>query len=184
MTADGTHSASSERRAWVVPPALRPTLQARYGPVFAGEAAEQRLRMLRVFATCGDRVTTDAIRLGNLPLIGVVDGKTQRHEPVDTSVFARLAARRHRHVRNPAGMLTDALRRAVREMVADGGGLLEVDGEEDLASLALVESMPLGSTVAYGVPGEGVMLVTVDEASKEHVRGLLALMERRDVPPK
>ncbi|MCI4322931.1 MAG: DUF359 domain-containing protein [Thermoplasmata archaeon] len=184
MTADGTHSASSERRAWVVPPALRPTLQARYGPVFSGPAAENRLRMLRVFATCGDRVTTDAIRVGNLPLIGIVDGKTQRKEPVDRSAFAPLAARHHRHVRNPAGMLTYALRRAVREMVAGGGGLLDVDGEEDLASLALVESMPLGSTVAYGVPGEGVMLVTVDEPAKEHVRGLLALMERRDLPAK
>jgi uncharacterized protein (UPF0218 family) len=76
-------------------------------------------------------------------------------------------------------MLTERLRAAVRTLVAEGGGLIEVDGEEDLGSLALVESLPTGATVIYGIPGEGVSFVRVDAISKEHVRQLVALMELR-----
>lgn len=174
-------SASSEPTAWVVPEARRGIFAQRYGPVYSGEDADRRVLALTRFATCGDRVTAQAIRLGHLPLIGLVDFKTQRNEPVDAAEFAPLAARRRRRVRNPAGMLTQALRTAVREMIAEGGGLLEVDGEEDLGALALVQSMPAGATVLYGIPGAGVSFVTVDAATQEHVKELIALMEPRTV---
>ncbi len=172
---------SSEERVWVVPESLRSTFAERYGPVYSGVEADRRIRALTVFASCGDRVTADAIRLANLPLVGVVDLKTRRHEPVDPSVFAPLAARRHVKVRNPAGMLTERLRRAIRETVQAGGGLVEVDGEEDLGALALVEAMPPGATVIYGIPGAGVSFVAVDAVTREHVRGLVAQMELRRV---
>ena len=179
MPAASTRSGSSEERAWLVPESLRAIFAQRYGPVYAGDEADRRLRALKLFGSCGDRVTADAIRVGNLPLVGIVDGKTHRHEPVDLRAFAPLAARRKVRVRNPAGMLTDRLRRAVRELVESGGGLIEVDGEEDLGSLALVEALPSGATVIYGIPGAGVSFVTVDAAAKEHVRGLIAQMELR-----
>ncbi|MGI0155094.1 MAG: hypothetical protein ACREDE_03010, partial [Thermoplasmata archaeon] len=72
----GTPSASSDERAWAVPESLRPTLAERYGPVYAGAEADRRLRALRLFATCGDRVTARAVELGHLPLLGIVDYKT------------------------------------------------------------------------------------------------------------
>jgi uncharacterized protein (UPF0218 family) len=179
MRAGGTRSGSSEQRVWVVPESLRGALAERYGPVYSGPEAERRIRSLGVFASCGDRVTELAIRLGNLPLLGIVDFKTQRNEPVDPTVFAPLAARARRRVANPAGMLTEHLRFAVREMVGSGGGLLEVDGEEDLGALALVEALPAGATVIYGIPGAGVSFVGVDPATQEHVKALVAQMEVR-----
>ena len=84
-------------------------------------------------------------------------------------------------VRNPAGMLTEGLRTAVREILPKGGGLIEVEGEEDLGALALVESMPAGATVIYGIPGEGASFVRVDAISKEHVRHLIRQMEPRRI---
>ena len=78
-------------------------------------------------------------------------------------------------------MLTERLRRAVKELLQAGGGLIEVDGEEDLGSLALVESLPVGATVIYGIPGEGVSFVAVDPIAKESVRALIAQMELRKV---
>ncbi|HUI38884.1 MAG TPA: DUF359 domain-containing protein [Thermoplasmata archaeon] len=165
----------------MVPASLRATLAQRYGPVHTGDDAARRIRRLGPFASCGDRVTALAVSTGNLPLLGLVDFKTQRHEPVDPAEFQALAARGRRRVVNPPGMLTDRLRRAVREMLQTGGGLLEVDGEEDLGSLALVESLPVGATVIYGIPGAGVSFVAVDAISKEHVRGLIAQMELRRV---
>ena len=84
-------------------------------------------------------------------------------------------------VKNPAGMLTNRLRTAVRDLLAEGGGLIEVDGEEDLGSLALVEALPAGATVIYGIPGAGVSFVRVDADAKEHVRQLIGRMVRRRV---
>jgi uncharacterized protein (UPF0218 family) len=179
MRAVGTRSGSSDERVWVVPPSLRSALAERYGPVYAGEEAEQRVRALRNFASCGDRVTELAIRVGNLPRLGIVDFKTQRNEAIDPTVFGPLAARGRRRVANPAGTLTERLRRAVREMLAGGGGLLVVDGEEDLGSLALVEALPLGATVIYGIPGAGVSFVEVDAQAKQHVNSLVDQMELR-----
>jgi len=181
MPRAGTRSASSEERAWAVPEALRATLAERYGPVYSGTDADRRLRALGTFGACGDRVTARAIELDHPPLVGIVDYKTRRNESVDPKAFRSLAARRRVRVRNPAGMLTEGLRVAVRELVVSGGGLIEVDGEEDLGSLALVESLPAGATVIYGIPGAGVSFVRVDAVSKENVRHLIAQMELRRI---
>jgi uncharacterized protein (UPF0218 family) len=181
MPRAATRSGSSEERVWVVPESLRATLAERYGPVYDGVEADRRIRHLGSFGSCGDRVTASAIALGHLPLIGIVDYKTRRHEVVDPAVFAPLAARRKIHVRNPAGTLTESLRNAVKQLVQDGGGLIEVDGEEDLGSLALVEALPAGATVIYGIPGAGVSFVHVDAVAKENVRALIAQMELRKV---
>jgi GTP-dependent dephospho-CoA kinase len=179
MPRAGTRSASSDETAWAVPPALRPTLAEKYGPVHSGEEADRRIRALGVFGACGDRVTMRALELGHPPLLAIVDYKTQRNEPVPKDAFRSLGARATVRVRNPPGLLTESLRRAVREMVKSGGGLIEVDGEEDLGSLALVESLPAGATVIYGIPGEGVSFVRVDAVAKENVRHLIAQMETR-----
>ena len=181
MRPDATPSGSSDEPVWVVPPSLRPALAERYGPVLRGREAEERIRGLGLFGACGDRVTATALALGHPPLVGIVDLKTQRNEPIDPASFAALAARRRVRVVNPAGMLTDRLRRAVRELVGSGGGLIEVVGEEDLGSLALVESLPAGATVIYGIPGAGVSFVTVDAAAKDHVQALIAKMELRRI---
>lgn len=174
-------SASSEEPALAVPPSLRATLALRYGPVLSGPEADRRLLSLELFATCGDRVTQRAVDLHHLPLVGIVDYTTRRNEEIPRATFAPLAARRTVRVWNPAGLLTEALRQAVFELVASGGGLIEVDGEEDLGSLALVEALPAGATVIYGIPGEGVSFVGVDAAAKDRVRQLLAQMEPRNI---
>ncbi|MGP8077174.1 MAG: DUF359 domain-containing protein [Thermoplasmata archaeon] len=181
MPRAGTPFASSDDTAWVVPESLRGELARQYGPVLSGAEADRRLLALATFGACGDRVTARAIELGHPPLIGIVDYKTQRSEAIDPGAFASLAARRRERVKNPPGMLTERLRAAVRLLVREGGGLIEVDGEEDLGSLALVESLPAGATVIYGIPGAGVSFVRVDADAKEHVRQLIGRMDRRKV---
>jgi GTP-dependent dephospho-CoA kinase len=178
MTPGDTHSASSKPSDRSVPESLRAALAERYGPVYTGAEADRQLLALDVFATCGDLVTRRAIELDHLPLVGIVDYKTRRNEPIPQGTFERLGARRTVRVENPPGVLSEALRAAVRDLVATGGGLIEVDGEEDLGSLALVEALPAGATVIYGIPGAGVSFVRVDAAAKDNVRQLLAKMER------
>jgi uncharacterized protein (UPF0218 family) len=139
------------------------------------------LRGLGEFASCGDRVTADAVAAGCVPKLAVVDYHTLRSEPIARGLFRPLAARRTLSVRNPPGMLTDRLWQAIGTMWKEGGGLIEVVGEEDLAALALVAQLPPGATVIYGIPGEGVSFVTVDSTAKEHVHRLLDRMEHRRV---
>ncbi len=181
MLAGDTRSVSSEQEVWVVPPGLRPRLAERYGPVYTGTAADRRIRELRIFGACGDMVTGQALRLGKMPLVAIVDFKTHRNDPVDRAVYAPLAKKRVLRVRNPPGMLTDQLRKAVHDLVLEAGGLIEVDGEDDLGSLALVEALPSGATVIYGIPGAGVSFVPVNARTKDHARALIAQMELRKV---
>lgn len=181
MPPGSTPSASSEETAWAVPDSLRSDLARRYAPVYSGAEADRQMRALADFSTCGDVVTANALRIGMVPFIGIVDYVTRRDHALGSEAFTALASRGRRQVRNPAGLLTQRLRDAVREMAGSGGGLLEVDGEEDLASLALVESLPSGATVIYGIPGEGASFVRVDATSKENVRKLIDRMELRKV---
>ena len=58
-----------------------------------------------------------------------------------------------------------------------GSVLVRVDGEEDLAALPAVLVAPDGAAVVYGQPGEGMVLVTVDEARRDRCRDLLAAMD-------
>ena len=122
MPRAGTRSGSSDETAWAVPPSLRPRLAEKYGPVYAGAEADRRIEQLDRFGACGDRVTERALELGRRPLIGIVDYKTQRNDPIPRDAFRALAAVRVVRVRNPPGLLTGSLRAAVRELVRTGGG--------------------------------------------------------------
>ncbi|MEM0128965.1 MAG: DUF359 domain-containing protein [Thermoplasmata archaeon] len=182
MPRDATRSASSDpTNAWVVPDRLRPALAERYGPVYSGAEAEAAFRSVGRFATCGDRVTADALRFGRVPQIAVVDFATRRRRRPFEDRFGPLARRRRFSVRNPPGTLTDALVAAIRPLWRGEGGWIVVEGEEDLGSLALVWTAPLGATVIYGIPGEGASFVRVDRRAKTSVAALLDRMERRQI---
>ena len=181
MPRDGTPSASSESGAWVVPESLRAELAKSYGPIARGAEVVERLKAVGDFASCGDRVTADALEAGFLPKLAVIDYHTLRTQPVDRASFRALAGRKTLSVRNPPGMLTDRLWRAIGTLWSEGGGLIEVEGEEDLATLALIAQLPSGATVIYGIPGEGVSFVHVDATAKDHIHTLLDRMERRRV---
>ena len=81
-------------------------------------------------------------------------------------------------VENPAATLSADLLAALSDAVdRPGSVLVRVDGEEDLAALPAVLVAPDGATVVYGQPGEGMVLVTVDEARRDRCRDLLAAMD-------
>ncbi|WP_135829580.1 GTP-dependent dephospho-CoA kinase family protein [Halorussus halobius] len=129
----------------------------------------------------GDVVTYHVERAGVVPDVAVVDGLTER-DAVDDEVassVARLGERaREVRVENPAATLSRELVEALREAVADPEPtVLVVDGEEDLVTLPAVVAAPLGASVVYGQPGEGMVHATVTEESKREMRDLLARMD-------
>lgn len=124
----------------------------------------------------GDVTTRSLIRAGVVPWIAVLDGVTRRGDllPVPEGV----AWARRLRVANPAGTLTDEMVRAVRDCLgAAGPSLIEVEGEEDLASLLMIDMAPEGTRVCYGIPGRGIAVVSVDGTMRSEVRTILCEME-------
>lgn len=132
--------------------------------------------------TVGDVVTYHVLGAGETPAVALVDERTER-EAVDEAVAAGVEDDRFDrvvHVENPPAVLTEPLLTALREGFAAGSTLIRVDGEEDLATLPAVLAAPDGAGVVYGQPGEGMVLLTVDDDLRGEVR---ALVERMDGDP-
>jgi uncharacterized protein (UPF0218 family) len=149
---------------WVVPDKLRKTLSQPLGKVYPDK---QYLRLLSSknmskVITVGDVVGSRALAIGYKPKIMVVDGKNQRKEfSYDWDIFSPKV------VWNPAGTISlSALASIVDALSMDESTVLLVDGEEDMLSLAVIILAPIGYSVFYGQPGEGVVHVKVNHAKK------------------
>ena len=78
-------------------------------------------------------------------------------------------------VENPRGHITEELWNALEDV--EHPLKIYVEGEEDLATLPAVLLSPTGSMVAYGQPGEGVVLVEVDESKKKEFEEYVEFFE-------
>ena len=128
--------------------------------------------------TVGDIVTYHLLEEGYRPEVAIVDGKTKR-ERVEQQVLNAIEEFEERiDVANPQSTLTDDLLEAISTAVDNAEStVIVVDGEEDLASLPAVLAVPEGGSVVYGQPNEGMVLVPVDDDSKERCRTLIARMQ-------
>ncbi|MFP4175305.1 MAG: GTP-dependent dephospho-CoA kinase family protein [Halobacteriales archaeon] len=163
--------------ALVLPDEMRAELKEPMGDI-SPEVEEDRLTG-RVVAV-GDMVTYHLLGAGVTPDVAVVDGRTKR-EDVDDAVVERwkemrVAAR----VENKPGTVSRALVDALRDAY-DEGGLVEVDGEEDLAVLPAVALASDGDTVVYGQPNEGMVYVKADDEARDYVLDILDRMEGGDL---
>lgn len=126
----------------------------------------------------GDVVTATLVRDDYHPAVAVVDGRTERTavEPEVRSAVGTIE--RSISVPNPPATITRELVVAiVTALGADGPVRIDVDGEEDLATLPAILAAPVGATVVYGQPGEGMVAVLVSEQSTSATRDLLRRME-------
>ncbi len=165
-------------------PDLRPELKEPMGRLYTDPAALLAAAGEPI-VTVGDIVTYHLVEAGRVPDVALIDRRTER-AAVDEEVAAAIGGfDRTVHVDNPPATLTADLLTALREGVAragEAGGstLLEVDGEEDLATLPAILVAPEGASVVYGQPGEGMVLVEVGRDSTARARDLLSRMEGDD----
>lgn len=160
-----------------LPHAMRAELRRPLGPVLSGAAAFEAIRTAKRVVTVGDACTADLAERGRTPDIAVVDFKTKRAP--DAAIRARVTRVGTRVITtvNPPTTLTRDMWRALSEAFKSKESVrIEVLGEEDLAALAAIDLAPEGTAVLYGMPDEGVVVVTVDARSKAAVRDLLARM--------
>ena len=164
---------------YVLTPSVRRRLKRPLGVLYVGGALSSKefleaIRSTSMLITVGDRVTEFAQQLGRTPDVQVVD-KVERRQSRDAPdvPFSRLVK-----AKNPAGSITSqaiiAVRKAVKSRKKPARVLIE--GEEDLLAIPAVEAAPLGSTLLYGQPGLGVVVVAVDERAKESVQRIISEM--------
>lgn len=128
--------------------------------------------------TVGDVVTKYFNEKHLVPKIAVVDFYVKRRKKF--SNLAELGFPGEEKVLkadNPAKCLTPGLFRKVSEVFLpqnkDKRVVIKVNGEEDLAVLPLVLAAPLGFSIFYGQPGEGVVRVDISEKTKEKIYALV-----------
>jgi len=82
-------------------------------------------------------------------------------------------------VKNPAATITDDLWNVIKlafEDLEKNSLRIEVEGEEDLASLAAIYMAPGDVTIIYGLPDKGVLVVKANKENKNKVKKILDKM--------
>lgn len=171
-----------------LPEAARGEFKDPFGPLYTDVDALLAAHDAPI-VTVGDIVTYHFAEAGHQPLLALVDGRTKRETAPDP-VRERLDAQPNQvSVTNPAGVLTAELLSAIGDALADVGSgdenpdasstgtTLVVEGEEDLATVPAVLAAPLGATVVYGQPDEGMVAIDVTEPHREQFRELLSVFE-------
>lgn len=108
---------------------------------------------------------------------------SQNHWTFDVAVFDRQIQRQKFNspipidekiviIENPAGRITPQLGQSLFSLIQDQSNwlrpkYLEINGEEDLATVVAVLSAPLSSYVYYGQPNRGLVEILVNEQIKE-----------------
>lgn len=162
-----------------LPDALRPTFQKPFGPVLQTTQLRARLQPDDDLVCVGDYVAKTALELGLRPKLIVVDFKTERKE-VGALLKAIVGAygKTVLRVASAPATISDELYVAVLQGLRLGGPVrIEVEGEEDLAGLVVLAEAQDGTVLWYGMPGEGVVLVRVDERARRTAKDLLAKMK-------
>ncbi|MEA3558527.1 MAG: DUF359 domain-containing protein [Candidatus Thermoplasmatota archaeon] len=150
---------------------------------------EERTRSMMVslvsdmLVLVGDVTASVMTKMKFYPKLILVDNHTKRGKEIPALT---VKPSRKVPVKNPAGMLGPelfkAMEDAVRAIVTEGDDmngpiLIEVDGEEDLSTLAAISLLPNGATVVYGQPNAGLVVVNVDDEIRKTVDEMLREME-------
>lgn len=124
----------------------------------------------------GDMCTLTMKKFGIKPRISIIDFKTKRNE--NKNFREEFSSNGNVKVNNPQGYITDELWDAISDAYKKNKNtIIEVNGEEDLATLPGVIMAPNNSILVYGLPGKGMVIVHVNEKVKDRVRNALKKME-------
>jgi uncharacterized protein (UPF0218 family) len=156
-----------------LPEEMRPTLKKPFGVMIEGEGDRAAGRVKEMLSgertiVVGDASYEHLLNVGVKPHLAVLDFKVKRKPykkyPANVSV------------ENPPGFITGQLWETLAQNL-DSGGIIGVEGEEDLAVIPAVLEADFEDVVLYGQPDEGMVYIKVDEDIKEKIAMLLKIME-------
>ena len=130
-------------------------------------------------ATVGDICTIKIIEEIRIPNLMIIDYKTKRNIDLDeaqTKIIENINCHSV-NVRNEAGTITDELIDAIGKAIhSNKTTKIIVDGEEDLATLPAIKLCKNGAKVIYGMTDKGMVVVDVNQQTKERANRLLERM--------
>ena len=150
----------------VIPPKFRQIFSQTPDVLITKESQIEFLSS-KMLVTVGDVVTATAIRYKIIPKLSIVDFKTKRDEilPSMPNKWDRRIS-----VRNEPGSISVDLWNSIETAFkSKGNTLIEVNGEEDLASIPAILMAPDGAIVIYGVPDKGIAVYEVGEHLRQMV---------------
>lgn len=161
---------------------LRASLKRPLGKLLPGDGSDVYDEIARLISVrrparvifVGDAVSRSATAAALRRDILIVDNREMRTrtKPLDAS------ERRLLRVRNEPGTISLNAWAAVEDAIQSGNAVMVVSGEEDLLTLVAIAVAPLGSFVIYGQPGEGVVLVEVDDEARKRALCTVGAMTR------
>lgn len=162
-----------------LPPDARADFKDPLGPVYT-DTDELLDGAADPLIAVGDVVTHHLTTAGVDPHVAVVDGISERERVAQAVLDGRPVLDETVHVESDPATISEGLLDALVDAIhaaPETTTLIEVDGEEDLATLPAVLAAPIDATIVYGQPGEGMVRVTVTSGVKEQVRDLCGLLE-------
>jgi uncharacterized protein (UPF0218 family) len=160
-----------------LPPELRSELRDNIGEIIDEKQLKDKVKGKVV--TVGDKVTLTLKNVGINPDICIVDFKSGRKKfSIAQKKKIKEIGDNVLSVVNPP----ESISRELWESVSRGYSSkkptrIEVKGEEDMAALPAILLAPKNTTVIYGLPSKGIVLINVKEKEKEIVRDFLKRME-------
>ena len=165
----------------ILPDDLRDILREPMGKLVNEKQLLELLSDEEFIISIGDQVTYTLLKNDIEPIFCVVDYKTRRGEfPLEFIQIIKSYGEEVIQVENPQGCITDELWDAIEDAFENAEDCvttrIEVDGEEDLASLVAIFLAPLDVTIIYGLPNKGVLVVKPTDENKEKISNILNQM--------
>ena len=159
------------KKKCILPDRLRDELKKPLGLLFDERELLDFLKKERYIVSIGDQVTYTILKNNIIPVFCIVDYKTKR-KACNKEIIKVLKSYGQKKliVKNPPGCISDDLWDSIRDSYKNMGEKtirIEVDGEEDLATLPAIFLAPNRDvTIIYGLPDKGVVIVKTIEENK------------------
>ena len=161
----------------VLPEKLRDLLKTPVGKLVNEKELLELVKNEKYIISIGDLVTYTLLKHNIEPSFCVVDFKTRRGEcSKDVVDLLKSFGKKCIVVQNPSGILSDDLWRVIKHAIDNlkiGSLRIEVEGEEDLASLPAIYFAPSDAIIIYGLPNKGVLVIKPTKEMKQKVKDVL-----------
>ena len=133
----------------------------------------------KFIATIGDICTIKLIQEEVIPSLIIVDYKTKRNVKLTEMQMSIIESVKCRNVEvnNKPGTISQELYFEIENAIkSDVVTKIVVNGEEDLATLPVIKLSKIGAKVIYGMPDKGMVVVDVNQQTKQRANKLLKSM--------
>ena len=164
----------------VLPDNLRDFLKQPVGQLVDEKELLELLQNEKYIVSIGDMVTYTLLKNEIEPVFCIVDYKTRRGECSSEMIeLIKSFGNKSVIVENPPATISDDLWNVIErayENLEIGSLRIEIEGEEDLASLAAIYMAPSDVTIIYGLPDKGVLVIKPTPENKRLVKEILDKM--------